>query len=309
MEELYNRYRPAEYNELLGNELAVKSVLKELEAGTHVFLLTGIGGSGKTTLARLMAKTVGGTDMTIHEMNSAETRGIDSAREIMEALQYAPISGTADVYIMDEFHAQTSQAQQAFLKILEECPSYAYFFLCTTDPQKLIKPLVTRCSVVNLKPLETETMVLLLRKVAHREARQMALPLFTKIAELSGGSSRKALKLLASVLYLESDEERETYLNANQMTDDNPDAIQLCRALFRGADWATLSGWLSKIDMSQPESVRQLVMSYMNSVLVKGIYNVNVVAAMQAFSSTDTYKNGKFAIMVACLDYLTLCNS
>jgi len=306
MEELYNKYRPKTYEELLGNDLAVKSVKSEIANGSHVFLFTGPGGTGKTTLARLISKQLGADDLTVHEMNSAETRGIDSAREIMEQVKYAPMNGKNEVWIMDEFHAQTNAAQQSFLKVLEECPSYVYFFLCTTNPEKLIKPLVTRCSVVNLKPLDDDTMIRLLRTVAHKEQKVMDVKLFSTIAEQAQGSSRKALKILASVLYLQTDDERKQYLETNGVSEDNPDAIMLCRVLLHGAEWKQIAECLAKIDMSEPEGIRQLVMSYMNSVIIKGNYNANAVAALQAFSNCSTFNNGKYAITVACLDTMDM---
>ena len=156
--ELYRKYRPQTEDEMVGNESAIKAVKKELENGSHVFLFTGNAGCGKTTMARIIAKEVGAGDLSIREINSAENRGIDTARDILEQMQYMPSDGDALVWIFDECHKWTNDMQNAMLKPLEDTPDHVYFFLCTTDPQKLIKPLVTRCSVVAMKPLNDEEM-------------------------------------------------------------------------------------------------------------------------------------------------------
>ena len=142
--ELYNKYRPQTPEEIYGNDLAIKSIRSELNKGAHVFLLTGPGGCGKTTTARVFARQLGADELSIHELNSSENRGIDSVREIMEQIRYTPLDGGKTVYILDEMHQQTSASQNALLKVLEECPEHCYFFLCTTNPEKLIQPLKTR---------------------------------------------------------------------------------------------------------------------------------------------------------------------
>lgn len=306
--ELYNKYRPQTTEEIMGNDIAIKSVESELKNGSHVFLFTGNGGCGKTTTARVFAKQLGATDLSIHELNSSENRGIDTVREIMEQVRYSPLDNSKVVYILDEMHQQTSAAQNALLKVLEECPEYVYFFLCTTDPQKLIKPLLTRCSRVELKPLDHNTMFMLLRRTAHKEGVAVDLNVLHRIADLSEGSSRKGLKILGSVLFLENDEERNKMLDTNSVSDENQDVIELCRAMISNKGWNAYIECLEKAKddvNSNPESIRQLVMSYMTSVLKKGI-NPVAVAALQAFSNCDTFKNGKYAIYVGLLDFISL---
>ena len=306
--ELYRKYRPAEFDDMVGNESTIKALRKELENGSHVFLMTGPAGCGKTTLARIMAKEVGAGELSIREINSAENRGIDTAREIMEQMRFSPVDGNSLVWILDEMHMITNAGQNALLKALEEVPETVYFFLCTTDPQKLIKPLVSRCSVINVKPLTDDEMTYLLKRTARSEKIKMSDEVYEQICEIAQGGSRKALKLLAKVLYLDSDEERLEVLKSNTESDDNPETKELCKALLsETCNWATLANILKTIDLSEPEKIRQVVMGYMNSVLLNSKKkNVNAICAMQAFSNADTYKNGKFGITVACLDALEL---
>ena len=103
--ELYNKYRPKTKEEILGNDLALKSIDNELKNGSHVFLFTGSGGCGKSSAARVFARNIGGDDLTIHELNSADNRGIDTVREISDQIRFPPVGDGKTIYILDEcFH-------------------------------------------------------------------------------------------------------------------------------------------------------------------------------------------------------------
>lgn len=299
--ELYRKYRPATLEDMVGNEATIKSLKKEMENGSHVFLMTGPAGCGKTTLARIMAKEVGAGPLSIHEINSAENRGIDTAREVMEQMRFNPSDGDAIVWIFDECHQWLGPVQNAFLKALEDTPAHCYFFLCTTDPQKLIAPLKTRCSIINVKPLSDDEMTYLLKRTARAEKIKVGAEVYERICEIAQGGSRKGLKLLAKVLYLDTDEERLEVLRAGE-DNDTTETKELCLALTKKTNIKTLFSLLKKIDISDPEKVRQSVMGYMNACLFKGGPTSEIVATLQAFSSADTYRNGKVALSVAILD-------
>ena len=269
-------------------------------------MFTGNAGCGKTTLARILAKEVGAGDLSIREINSAENRGIDTAREVMEQMRYSPTDGDALVWIFDECHQWLNPVQNAFLKALEDTPEHVYFCLCTTDPQKLIKPLVTRCSVINVKPLNDDEMKFLLKRTARAEQIKISPEVCDRIIEIAQGGSRKALKLLGKVLYLDSDEERLNAIKADDSS-ENPETLELCRLLAsRGFDLHKAMNLLKNMDMSEPERIRQAVMGYMHNCLIKGSCTKEIISAIQAFSNADTYRNGKFAITVAILDYQDL---
>lgn len=300
--ELYRKYRPTTFEDVVGMETAIKALKKELENGSHVFLMSGPAGCGKTTLARIMAKEVGAGELSIREINSAENRGIDTAREILEQMKYYPSDGDALVWILDEMHMITNAGQNALLKALEEVPESVYFFLCTTNPEKLITPLKTRCSEIVVKPLKDDEMAYLLKRTARKEGKRLSKDVISKIVELSGGGGRKALKLLAKVIGLDNDEEMLEVLKDNADSEDNPETIELCRALSRNTDLKKLFQILAQVDTSEAEKVRQAVMGYMNACLLKGSFSAEIVATLQAFSNADTYKNGRPALSVALLD-------
>lgn len=304
--ELYRKYRPANFDDVVGNETAIKSLKKELENGSHVFLMTGPAGCGKTTIARIMANEVGAGELSIHEINSAENRGIETAREVQEQMRYNPGDGDALVWIFDECHQWLAPVQNAFLKAFEDTPEHVYFFLCTTDPQKLIAPLKSRCSIINVSPLTDDEMRYLLKRTSRAEGVKLNTEVYDKIIELAQGGSRKALKLLSKVIYLDNDEERFSALKSENVS-ENEETIELCRALLKkGSTFSELSGILKKIDVSDAEKIRQAVMGYMNAVLLNGKSSVEAISAIQAFSQADTYRNGKFALTVALLDTLDL---
>lgn len=307
MAELYIKYRPGVCDDILGNDLAVKSLRSEVASGHHVFLLTGGPGCGKTTLSRAIAKEIGGTDLSIHELNSSENRGIDTVREIMEEIRYQPLEGKT-IYILDEYHMQTNAAQQAALKMFEECPEWCYFFICTTDPSKVIEAIKTRCSRIELKPLDHQTMFSLLRRVAHKEQVQISLDVLHKIADLSEGSSRNGLKKLGQVLYLATDEERMKFLEENTFSEENQDIIELCRALIKKSGWESYAACMVKGEQdlkSNPEGVKFLIMSYARSILKKG-FNLNAAAMLKAFCGVDTWKNKEYAIWDGIISYMEL---
>lgn len=304
--ELYRKYRPNGFDDIVGNESTINSLKKELEHGSHTFLFVGPAGCGKTTLARIVAKEVGAGDLSIREINSAENRGIDTAREILEQMRYNPSDGSSMVWILDEMHMITNAGQNALLKALEEVPESVYFMLCTTDPQKLITPLKSRCSIINVSPLKDDEMKYLLKRTARSEGVKLNPDVCNKIIELAQGGSRKALKLLAKVLYLDNDEDKFAVLKSEDFS-ENEETIELCRALLKkGSTLQSLSAILKTLNVTDAEKVRMAVMGYMNAVILNGKPSAEAVAALQAFSSADTYRNGKFALTVACIDTLDL---
>ena len=203
---LFIKHRPKDFSEFVGNAPIVKSVKTLLEKGDvpHSWLFTGNSGGGKTTLARIIAKAIGAKKPGIYEINTADLRGIDGIREIAERVNYRAPGSPVSVFVLDECHQLTKEAQNALLKILEDTPKHAYFILCTTDPQKLIGTIRTRCTEFKLKPLPDEEIGKLLISIVDKEKiswgdEKLEEDILHEVIEACGGSPRLALNMLEKV--------------------------------------------------------------------------------------------------------------
>ena len=185
---LYQKYRPKSFDEVIGQDEAIlyfNSVLKqEKENSTesyrkqapnnygninHAYLLTGGRGIGKTTLARLFARSLGTADIDIIELDTASNRGIDEIKELRDQVYARPINSKYKVFILDEVHMITTQGANALLKTLEEPTPWTIFILCTTDPEKLISTIVSRCQVIKLKSPNILDIQALLKDINEKE--------------------------------------------------------------------------------------------------------------------------------------------
>jgi DNA polymerase-3 subunit gamma/tau len=307
MSNLYVKYRPTEFSDMVGNELAIKALQKSLQKDnhSHVYMFTGPAGTGKTSLARIMAKHLGASELDIREYNSASNRGIDTAREIQQQMKLYPTAGEVIVYIIDEFHRVTSDFANALLKPLEDTPSHVYFFLCTTDPQKVIKPIKTRCTEVKLESLKVSELITLIHRVIKLDNLNISKKIYSRIAEVAEGCPRKALVILEQVASLESEEEQEFYLDSGTFSEEDVEIVQLCRKLLDiHANWQHIAKILKQLSadgkLDDAEKVRYAVLGYMNAVLLNGSMSDRVALAIEAFSE-PTYNSGKAGITLACV--------
>jgi len=307
MPNLYNKYRPQTFEEMIGNTIELETLQKELDKETHsnVFLLIGPQGTGKTTLARIIAKKFGASDIDIREVNTASNRGIDTARAIISDMQMMPVSGDSIAFIMDEAGRWTTDMQNAMLKPLEDTPDFVYFFLCTTDPQKLIKPLRSRCTEIKLSFLTEQQTIKLLKRVSKKESFELFPDVADAIAKSSEGCPRKALVILDSIMGLDSEEKQLKFLSKNTISENDEEAIELCRVLLNSkSNWGDIAKVIKSLaakgKLDDAESIRYMVLGYMNSVILNSGMNDRAIRIMSAFSE-PTYNTGKFGITIACI--------
>ncbi|HEX5123477.1 MAG TPA: DNA polymerase III subunit gamma/tau [Rhodanobacteraceae bacterium] len=216
---LARKWRPRRFTELVGQEHVVRALAHALDSGRlhHAFLFTGTRGVGKTTIARIFAKSLNcekgptsnpcgecgacreidaGRFVDLLEIDAASNTGIDNVRELIDNAQYAPTRGRYKVYLIDEVHMLSKSAFNALLKTLEEPPPHVKFLLATTDPQKLPVTVLSRCIKFNLKRLTPEQIVGQMRAILGAENISFEDEAVDVLARAADGSLRDGLSLL-----------------------------------------------------------------------------------------------------------------
>ena len=216
---LYRKWRPDEFEEVKGQEHIVKTLRNQIAADRigHAYLFCGTRGTGKTTIAKLFAKTVNcehpvdgspcnecssckairtQTSMNVIEIDAASNNGVDSIREIRENVQYPPTEGKYKVYIIDEVHMLSIGAFNALLKTLEEPPSYVIFILATTESHKIPVTILSRCQRYDFKRISIDTIANRLTELMKREEIEVEEKAIRYVAKAADGSMRDALSLL-----------------------------------------------------------------------------------------------------------------
>jgi len=308
MPTLYSKYRPATFDEMVGNESAIASLQKAItkKNHSHAYMLSGPSGCGKTTVARIMAKNIlGASDICINEINSSSDRGIDTAREIIQQARYNPTDGNVTVFILDEAQKMVNTFMNAILKIVEEPPEFVYFFFCTTEPLKIITTIRNRCTEIKFKALGIEELSEVVNRVLKLEKIRLSNEVIESIAEKAEGSPRKSLVILQSVIGLETEKEQLEYLSSNTTNDEDPEIIELARALLNEKNqWKDIARILKKLKennkLDEPETVRYIILGYMSAVLLNGSMNKRAISAMEAFAE-PTYNTGKNGIILASI--------
>lgn len=199
---LYRKYRPERWSDVLGQEHIVAALERSLASGSiaHAYLFAGPRGTGKTSIARIVARAIGCTDKDCYEMDAASTRGIDDIRELREAVRTFPFESPYKVYIIDEVHMLTKEAFNALLKTLEEPPAHAVFILATTELHKLPETIVSRCQTYHFKKPTQTILKKMIAKVAEEEGVKLESASADLIALLGDGSFRDAQGVLQKVL-------------------------------------------------------------------------------------------------------------
>jgi DNA polymerase III subunit gamma/tau len=216
---LARKWRPRGFEELVGQSHVVTALVNALDTGRlhHAYLFTGTRGVGKTTLARILAKSINcekgitskpcgkcracteidaGRFVDLLEVDAATNTKVDEMRELLDTAQYMPVSGRFKVYIIDEVHMLSRHAFNSMLKTLEEPPEHVKFILATTDPQRLPVTVLSRCLQFNLKPLPPAAIADHLRKVLDAEGVAYEETALTLLGKAAAGSVRDSLSLL-----------------------------------------------------------------------------------------------------------------
>jgi DNA polymerase-3 subunit gamma/tau len=298
MTSLITKYRPQSFEEVVGHDAAVRALEGSIAAGNATaFLFTGPSGTGKTTLARIVAKAVGCEPGNLIEIDAATNTGIEAMREVTADLIYKPIGGNIKAVIVDEAHALSKAASQSLLKILEEPPDWVYWFLCTTEETRVLPTLRTRCFKVDLKPVNKKELLRLLTYVIKEERIKLPTGVAELCAEEAQGSPRQALSYLAVCASVENIDEACELIGSAL---GSAEAVDLARLLVRGGNWADAQLLLRKLKDTDPESVRRVVQAYLTTVIVNAKMEMEAGRALEILDhfSQPFYQMG--GLVLAC---------
>jgi len=297
------KYRPGKFSEVVGNESTIRLVKSKvrLKNPPHIYLITGPSGTGKTTLGRLIAKYVKATGHNFKEMDNATYKGIDTVRDIRKVVKFTPLgAGTNRAWLMDECHELTPPAQEALLTLFEDnCPSHAFFILCTTEPEKLKITLRRRCTHLELHPLDDDAIEQALTDTAAKEDKKVPRKIIEEIVERSIGSMGIALNLLDTIIDLPF-KDMIVQIKNNKKTKSA--SIDLCRALINKEKWKVVAGIIKGIDPGQEETVRRAVLGYTSNILLKKD-DAKAFLIMEAFIA-PFYDNPKGQLIKAAYECL-----
>ena len=204
---LYRKYRPNKFSEIKGQDHIVSVLESEAktEKVSHAYLFSGTRGTGKTSIARIFAKSLGVSSEDIYEIDAASNRGIDEIRAIREAVHTYPYSSKYKIYIVDEVHMLTKEAWNAFLKTLEEPPDHVIFLMATTEQHKLPDTVISRCECFAFKKPTHQILVEEILKIAKTEKYEIEKKSASLIATLADGSFRDAFSILQKAMHSSSD--------------------------------------------------------------------------------------------------------
>lgn len=273
--DLTRKYRPSTFDDVQGNTEAVNTLRKvadAVNAGTspfkQTFLLTGPRGTGKTTLPRVFANEIGSSGGDLQEIDTANFNGVNTSREIARQMNFRP-RGKARVYIIDECHELTHAGQEALLKSLEEPPEHVFFFLCTTNPERIAVTTKSRCCQLHTAELGEDMLARHLRRVARKEGVRIGEDVCQEIAEHTFGNPREALVLLGQVLAVSDGDKDEIKRMVRKEAEKREEGIKLCRQLMKGESWKNIAYTIKNCD-EDPERLRQAVLGYSRTALLGG---------------------------------------
>jgi DNA polymerase-3 subunit gamma/tau len=278
---LARKWRPKRFTEMVGQEHVLRALTNALDNNKvhHAFLFTGTRGVGKTTVARILAKSLNcetngvssnpcgtcaacreideGRFVDLIEVDAASRTKVDDTRDMLDNVQYAPSRGRYKVYLIDEVHMLSNHSFNALLKTLEEPPPHVKFLLATTDPQKLPVTVLSRCLQFSLKRLSANLIGERLKAISTAEQIPFEAPAMALLARAADGSMRDGLSLLDQLIAFSGGAVTEAHARAMLGTIDRGHVARLVEALSRG-DGPKLIAEVRDLDRSVPDYDRAL---------------------------------------------------
>ena len=327
---LYRKYRPTRFSDVVGQEDIIAALRNQVAAGRtgHAYLFTGVRGTGKTTLARMLAKAVNcpntkdgepcgeceicrgidnGSVLDVTEIDAASNNRVDDVRDLLDETSYTPAMCNMRVYIVDEVHMLTMQAFNALLKTLEEPPRHVMFILATTEVQKVPATILSRCQRFDFKRIPEDMIAERVRYVAAQEGISVTEEASSLIARLSDGALRDALSLLDTCASLDTNVDEEVVKRLAGVTDreylfDLADRI-------RDRDITGALGIVSELYNNSMDPVRllpEMIRHYRNLLMVRvGQVTLNDCSSAMQKRYEEVSREYDETEILGCLDVLS----
>ncbi|MFZ3020359.1 MAG: DNA polymerase III subunit gamma/tau [Minisyncoccia bacterium] len=209
METLYRKYRPQKFAQVIGQDHVVSVLEASIKKGniSHAYLFSGSRGTGKTSIARILANEIGTHENDVYEMDAASQNSVDDVRALVDGVNTMPFQSKYKVYILDEAHMFSKQAWNALLKTLEEPPAHVIFVLATTELEKVPETVISRCQTFTFKKPSEAFLKDVINDASKKEGKKLNSDAAELIALLGDGSYRDAYGILQKVITVSDDKE------------------------------------------------------------------------------------------------------
>ena len=287
---LHVKYRPKDWNEVVGQSAAVKALSRLIkDRASQAYILTGPSGCGKTTLARIAAMKWGCLPQSIIDIDAATNSGIDHVRSIQDMARYRSFGeGGERAIIIDEAHGLSRQSWDALLKSIEEPAAHVVWFFCTTNFAKVPATIKTRCTPIVLKSVSEKALGILYDNVCDAEGIDLRDDIADYIIKQAQGSPRQLLVNLE--LCREAQDKREVQMLLQQASESDA-VLELCRFLMRPGSWMKVMAIVNRIDADSHEGTRIVVTNYFGSVLKNAKSDKEAIHALSIIENFATPYN------------------
>lgn len=285
---LHTKYRPTEFDDVIGQQHVTDSLKKVVaDKRARSFYFVGPAGTGKTTLARILANAFANgkaTPANIDEVPAADNTGADDMRALVKRSLYKAIGPSPiKAIILDEAHRLSANAWDVLLKPTEEPPAHVYWMICTTNEGKIPQTIKTRFLRYELKLVPEELLAELLVRVADAEGLDTPDVVLEAIAESSGGSPRQALVFLEACAHLKTLNEARMVLRSGA---SSKEVVDLCRWLVsgRGQTWPEAVKYVKALEGTDAEGIRIAIVNYLSAVLMNAKSNKHALPLLRLLS-------------------------